>query len=389
MIIFQDVSEFPESQWEKEYHKEESNMPGGRRLGAASSEVLRQIDGAAIAEGGVVIGDAWFGSVTVAVEAKLRKGVNSMWIIKNNTAFFPTRQLDALLKARGDGTKWVIGDHVVATAVCEGVKYACVAYAWSRKGCSYFVTTVGDTDMHPDMYCSEWKDENEKTHTKMIPRPNFIYHAYKYLPNIDEHNAKWQYHLGMERKFPTKDPFFKLMLTLTAMSIVDCKQAFEAHFGSSYGEDMTTEDFADQISASLNLKPSTAGQQGANFVAKEGLKRLRDVVESPSKATKTQKADSPRARSGRGPALKQQTCWNCRRYSSTKVMTTTVCGDCKTPICNRPIAKLQFRNQTCIHEHVESSNPLIRCNGTRKPKFFPKEAKYNSVIIPGPPTINS
>ena len=48
------------------------------------AEVLRQIEGSSVVCGGWVFGDVWFGSVTAAVEAKIRLGVYTTFVVKQN-----------------------------------------------------------------------------------------------------------------------------------------------------------------------------------------------------------------------------------------------------------------------------------------------------------------
>jgi hypothetical protein len=63
-------------------------MPNGMEILAHAAEELRQIKGANVVEGGWAGGDAWFGSMTTALEAKKRLSVDSTWIIKGNHTFF-------------------------------------------------------------------------------------------------------------------------------------------------------------------------------------------------------------------------------------------------------------------------------------------------------------
>ena len=44
---------------------------------------------------------------------------------------------------------------------------------------------------------------------------------YDYLPLIDEHNKQWQNVLHLEKKWPTKNCWFRLLVTLVGMSVVD------------------------------------------------------------------------------------------------------------------------------------------------------------------------
>jgi hypothetical protein len=94
--------------------------------------VLHQVEGVNVFEGGSVGGNAWFGSAMTAVEVKKRLGVNSTWIIKGNSSYYPMADLSAVLKARF-GTK-VSGQWVVMTKTIGGVKLMDIVYAWIQMG---------------------------------------------------------------------------------------------------------------------------------------------------------------------------------------------------------------------------------------------------------------
>jgi hypothetical protein len=75
-------------------------MPNGMDIPAHAAEVLRQIEGAKVVEGGWCGGGAWFGSMVTALEDNKSLCVESTWIIKGNHSFYPTAALHAVLKTR-------------------------------------------------------------------------------------------------------------------------------------------------------------------------------------------------------------------------------------------------------------------------------------------------
>jgi hypothetical protein len=101
---------------------------------AHAVEVLRQIEGAKVVEGGWCGGDDWFGSMVTALEVKKRLCVESTCIIKGNHRFCPTAVLHAVLKARF-GSK-TAENWVVMTTDIAGVEILALAYAWSQRGVS-------------------------------------------------------------------------------------------------------------------------------------------------------------------------------------------------------------------------------------------------------------
>jgi hypothetical protein len=125
-----------------------------------------------------------------AVEVKKRMEVDSTWIIKGNHSFYPMAGLNAVLKGRF-GNKCT-GHWVSMTSVIGGAKLLSLAYAWSQKGVSYFLSTCGSTHQSSVMYESNFEDEFGNVSSKFLPRPQISHFLYEYLPLIDEHNKQLQ-----------------------------------------------------------------------------------------------------------------------------------------------------------------------------------------------------
>jgi len=159
--------------------------------------VLRQLEGSYVQPGGWVGGDAWFGSVQAAVECKRRHDVYCTFVIKTQTACYPMEVINMVMKAR-HATK-PAGHWVVMRAMINGVNVRAIAYAWSQKGCSYFVTTCGKTTPSDYLYEAKFEDEWGNTNFKSIPCPDIIHFYYEYAPLIDKHNKVRQSVLAYER----------------------------------------------------------------------------------------------------------------------------------------------------------------------------------------------
>ena len=196
--MYQDVVQNPEVQGAKKYFGETSLLPGNSTILPSTAEVLRQVEGAGIPEGGWAGGDAWFGSVATTVEVMKRLGVHSMWIIKNNKASYPMAALHAVLKARfGDRPA---GHWVTFSTEISGVKLFALAYAWSQKRVSYFLSTCGKTTPCVTKYVSNFEDEYGNVVYKEINRPDVAHFLFFYLPLIlDKHNKQRQNLLNLER----------------------------------------------------------------------------------------------------------------------------------------------------------------------------------------------
>ena len=107
---------------------------------------------------------------------------------KNNKKFYPMAALHAVLKARhGDRPA---GHWVVMTTTIADVKVIAMAYAWSAKGVSYFVSTCGSTQPSPYKYIAKFEDDWGHAATKEIQRPMLAHFLFELLPLIDEKRVR-------------------------------------------------------------------------------------------------------------------------------------------------------------------------------------------------------
>ena len=90
----------PEFQCTKKHQDETSSMLEKFPMKVYAAEVLRQVEGAVVVEGGRVAGNAWFGIIVSCVETMKRFKVRSTFVVKNNTGFSPLMVLHKILQVR-------------------------------------------------------------------------------------------------------------------------------------------------------------------------------------------------------------------------------------------------------------------------------------------------
>ena len=133
LLVFTDPQKNSEQNFQKEYSQDLCCLPGRERdfINAATSTVMRQIDGCKLAPGGGLIGDAGFGSVEAVVHAKKFLGRNSFFVVKNSTYLFPKTILQSILKSRRiQMGNELSGTWVTMRATICGVNVNAMAYAW-------------------------------------------------------------------------------------------------------------------------------------------------------------------------------------------------------------------------------------------------------------------
>jgi hypothetical protein len=372
ILAFQDPVQLPEQQAKKKYNAEPSSLPDGTRIGAHTAEVLRQVEGAGVPTGGWVGGDAWFGSVVSSVEVFKRLGVHSTWVIKNNHHFYPKQCLERVLRAC-HGSR-IVGKWVVFSTTIAEVPLIAVAYAWSQNSIAFVLSTCGTTCAAEAMYKSSFEDEFGHCTYKELPRPCLVEFLFEYLSLVDEHNRQRQSILGLERCWPTKCCWFRLLTTVVGMCVVDTHRLYRNHNYEVYGK-MDVREFADNLCKNLvrrttsslahhrpNELPGSAIQ--LKRILNHGGKMTRD-------ATMCQRVIYGRS-TGQSVSVN---CWMCRKYHKRYNTTTWCCVDCDTPLCNVDRTGVPSRTFSCIYEHQNSPDPRIRCEPGRKKGMFPTDLK--------------
>jgi len=211
-------------------------------------------------------------------------------------------------------------------------------------------------------------------------RPDIIHFLYEYAPLIDEHNKARQSVLALEQRWLTKDPWFRSVITLLGMSIVDMYRMYRHYQMQVVGVEQDDVDvlqiitFTDWICAGLRpwkykqKKPPKGALQSVSHM----LERIRDEKTGDLTTPPTQQQQD-KGRTIGNPVVRP--CFMCRRYlneqgSQTIRKTSYWCKDCRMPLCELSRKGLDGdnggRDLTCCEEHQCSDNPIFGCNAPHK-----------------------
>ena len=279
-----------------------------------------------------------------------------------------------------------------------------LAYAWSQRGISYFVSTCGSTEVCRDKYMSNYEDEYGNICHNEINRPEVVHFLYEFLPIIDEHNKQRQNILGLERKWATKDCWFRLLTSMVGFSIVDMHRWYRnmvarrvASSGPSYKRARNTfqdmfmveneyeiqiRKFSDMLCSGLESRVRKQLVARTKFCFSRlnrrkdnshcELERIRGADGSTTRpATEKQKQKGRKV----GTSVNSN-CFICRKYKKSNdtinyVLTTWCCSVCKMPLCKEPRKNVELgRMQDCLEEHVCAKEAFLRCESYRKGKVF-------------------
>jgi hypothetical protein len=164
--------------------------------------------------------------MVTALEANKRLNIDSTWSIKGNHDFYPMGALHAVIKARF-GTK-IAGHWVTMMKTIAGVKMMDMAYAWSQKGISYFLSTCGSIEVSSVLYRSAFEDEFGNVDYEFLPRPQIAHFTFEYLPLIDEHNNQQQAVLGLDQKWRAQCCWTHLIVTLIGICAVNMQHLYRS-----------------------------------------------------------------------------------------------------------------------------------------------------------------
>jgi Transposase IS4 len=375
-LVFQDVVQTSEEQSRKDYYFEDidnqvprrTSLPQREPTQAHVAEVLRQVRGANLMRGGWVGGDAWFGSVMCCVELMKEFGVYSTFIVKGHTLYFPMAALHSVLVAR-HGTR-PAGHWVTMTTTISEVTIHAIAYAWSQKGVSYFVTTCGDTEPSTMKYESKFEDEWGNTMSRSIERPNICHFIFQYLPLIDEHNKQRQSLLQLEKRWQTQCPWFRLATTLTGMSTVDMHRVYRYYeikeMGKTYEEvdSLRVIEFSDQIAAGLRPWPYKTARKVPLGDQQQESPLCRIVSEEGKSTRELTEKDRHKGKTVGPPVV--LTCYICRRYiknnKNIQQQTSFWCVKCHMPLCKVDRSDGIKRIMSCLDEHINAEDPDLCCH---------------------------
>ena len=96
-----------------------------------------------------------------------------------------------------------------------------MAYAWSKKGIIYIVSSCGKTICHEKNCIAKYEDDYGLVREKELPYPAMAHTLFDFLPSIDEHSQQRQSVLALETMWATKSGFTRNLTTFTGMSCVD------------------------------------------------------------------------------------------------------------------------------------------------------------------------
>ena len=255
---------------------------------------------------------------------------------------------------------------------------------------------------------SNYEDEYGNVCFKEINRPEVIHFLYEFLPIIDEHNKQRQSILCLERKWATRDCWFRLLTTMVGFSIVNMHRWYRnikarklARSGPSYkrSRNCLQDIFAVENEYELQIRKFSDMVCSVleNRVRKQKVARKTVTIAAcPPVSTDSTHCELERIKAADGLTIRTATpkqiekgrkvgtavnanCFICRKYLKPNnkinyVFTTFCCSVCKMPLCKASRKDVAIgRLYDCLEEHMCSAEPHLRCQDYKKGSPFPAE----------------
>jgi hypothetical protein len=163
-----------------------------------------------------VKGDSWFGHVRLADNFG-QQGIRAMLQIKTGHAFYPAKFMEEKLKEDPRGC-WT----TMKGKGPRGTDLLSIRYKYNIKRVLKFVATsdAGLTKAGTP-YDMKFCDSYNNVCVRKVNRPVIISQFFDDSNCIDSHNHVRQFELALEKRWFTRDPFFRLHMTLIGMTVTD------------------------------------------------------------------------------------------------------------------------------------------------------------------------
>ena len=307
----------------------------------------------------VLMGDAWFGSVKAAVEAS-KRNMEAVYQIKSNHGLYPKQFVEEALKEAPGGTHIVLeGTHP------DGPELVAIGYRYNSKVTLCFVMTKNaGLTRKGKPYEMKFTDSHGNVHVRLVDRPSVISNFFEVSNCVDKHNQARQHELALEKKWDTRDPYFRLVTTLIGINVVDTWKLSLHHLLFS------------RLQLKHNAELSVTINAFAGILTKQLLRKADNVLKSMAASSLQNKtilgtneeeiSDLSKSLHQNQDKINKEPCvcfYPCitnkkgktykksRRCIVCNMLTVTFCGCCNKAYCYAVGGRKH--NCTCLEDHIK------------------------------------
>ena len=192
----------------------------------------------------VFLGDAWFSSVELVVQAMKIHDSYYIGVVKTNSSKYPKKFIEETMQ------NWPAGSHINLETVVDEVPIIATGYKYCKRKILFFVWTKGAGHTEPgDPYIAKWHDSKSNRCERWIDRPAVISMYFAKCNGIDVANMMRQKILRLEKSWKTHDGYFRLLTSLIGINVVDAWQAYRHHCRCNHShKNIELQDFAKMLS---------------------------------------------------------------------------------------------------------------------------------------------
>ena len=126
------------------------------------------------------------------------------------------------------------GTWIVLESEVDSINLFAVGYKYNKKKILTFIGTRGAGSTNAgEPYEARFPDKFGNVCTRHVARPSVVSNYFNYSNCVDMHNQSRQFDLGLEKKWVTVDPYFRLWVTILGMTVVDSWKLFHMIRGNS------------------------------------------------------------------------------------------------------------------------------------------------------------
>ena len=188
----------------------------------------------------IMVGDAWFGSVSVAISLKKDFGLHFIGNVKQCHKFFPKKELICeLATARR-------GEHKVCTSTIKGVPMFATGWKKNSKTVMHVISTCSTTLPGSNAQVTTC-DKFGNAHRLEFSRPKVFELYSKVCGKIDQHNELRQFELALEKAWVTQKYHIRFLSCMTGIVVVDTFYALKYLVPMKYHDLSFTEFVTDLV----------------------------------------------------------------------------------------------------------------------------------------------
>ena len=314
-----------------------------------ASEVTTQVKEART----MLKGDAWFGSVKAAAAA-VERGMEAVYQIKTNHGLFPKDYIEECLKDAPGGCHIVLeGKHPSeADLIAMGYRYN------SKVTLSFVMSKNAGSIRKGSPYEMKFTDAYRNIHVRLVDRLSVISEFFQDSNVVDKYNQARQHELGLEKKWETRDHYFRLTTTMIGFNTIDTWNLSRFHLLFSKlqqkhnaEQSVTILIFAGILTKQLltkarNIAPTLEGSVPKDLNTKDDDMRdeLSEISDTSNDEPCVKYYKSTTNAKGKN-YTKSRRCIKCQKFS------VVYCGCCNKTYCY--LVGNTNHGRTCLVNHIK------------------------------------